>query len=110
MPRSAAGSKAGANPCAQYRDDDKECCARHESGVRGDAAFDEFAGEQAREQRVRRQHKNDGEQVTADNNAYRFEHWLDLHVNYQSRLDLPARHYRSEPVWMKMAILRRHLS
>lgn len=75
VPGGAGRSKAGAEPRTNNRNDDEQRRARDESRVGGDTASDEIAGEQAREQRVSCEDKNNREQVAANDDADRFQHW-----------------------------------
>jgi len=84
MPRRVARSEAGTEPGTKDRNNHEERRAGHESGGRGDAASDKITREQAREQRVRCQDKNNREQVGADDDGDGFEHRLSLRVRRET--------------------------
>jgi hypothetical protein len=74
VPGGASGSEAGAKPGAQDRDDHEEPRAREESGIGGDATFDEIAREEARKQRVCGEDKNHRQQVAAQDDGDGLNH------------------------------------
>src|SRR5580692_3753899 len=59
MTRRTARSQAGAQPCTQDRDNDKQCGACEERLVRGNLSADKIVREKARQQRVSCDDQND---------------------------------------------------
>jgi hypothetical protein len=74
MAESPTWREVGTDPGANNGDDNKESCARHQRGIRGDSALDEIAGEHAGKKGVRAKNKDDRKQVASNHDSDRFQH------------------------------------